>query len=877
MEYKLIGGKSMASPQQQHITKKPLAAMIINFISAIATGVFGIYALLGPCSTRIIFILLFIIALALSLLSGRQIFNFSTDAVKYIKKLIEDGEFYKSVLDAIPLAVHTTDTKMKWTFINKTYEKMLVENGKISSREAAYGKPCNTRGSSNCSTSECAIKKLSQGVCENYFDWMGKKCKENMAQIVNKDGVKLGYVETVSDLTPIIEVNEYNAAEIARLKSNLAKLAIGDLDLDLSIAQANSNTQQSHDYFVDIANSLIEVKNSIKLMTYDAQSLCKAAIEGRLDVRADASKHSGAYKNVIEGINDMLEAIVTPLNVASDYIIKMADGENLEEIENIYKGDYAKLITSLNTVRNSLSILSEETERLTAAGINGDLSVRGRTDGVKGTYAHIIEGINNTLDTFMLPLDNAISVLSKIAVNDLREEMPSNYNGKLGTLADSINLVRRNLLYIENAFIQISKGDLSNLLAFKNANVDNDFDKLTPAAVAMINAISNLVEEVNMLADSVIEGNLSVHGDYSKFEGSYRDVIHGVNRMIKAMQSPINDALNVLEKYAAGDLSVSITTEYKGDYAKIKNALNTTSSSFRETLGKISETAAQVASGSQEIASGSQNLSQGATEQASSIEELTASIAEIAEYTKNNAKNAADAKTLTENMHNEAINGNEKMKQMQNAMMEISESSANIAKVIKVIDDIAFQTNILALNAAVEAARAGQAGKGFAVVADEVRNLASKCANAAKETTELINNSIVRVKAGTSIANETATALEKIVSSVEKSNLIAGKISEASLNQATGISQIDNGIEQVSAVVQTNSATAEQAAAESAELSNQAETLKQMVAQFKLSADDDVKAVAADGKIEKLGKPYQFKSSSKITINLSEQNKYGEF
>ena len=881
----------MMNAQQSQIAKKPLLAMILNYLLAIASGLSGLYALLGPASTRLIFILLFIVLFAVSLISAYRVYKFTGNAVKYIKKLIDDGEYYKSILDAIPLAVHATDTKMRWTFMNKTYEDTLVKNGKINSRQSAYGKLCSTRGSSTCGTKDCSIKLLEQGVNESYCDWLGKKCKQNTAVILGKNGAKLGYVETVSDLTQIIEVNQYNSNEIARLKDNLTKLAAGNLELDFSVGEANGNTKQSHDSFEDISDSLLEVKNAIHLMTSDAGSLCEAAVEGRLDTRADASKHSGEYKDVIDGINNTLEAIVTPLNVASDYILRMAGGEKLEVIDNVYNGDYAKLIDSLNSVRNSLRTLIEESDKLSEASLKGKLDVRGSTDGVKGTFAHIIDGINNMLDTLMIPVDKAINILSKMAMNDFTEKMPSDYNGKLGTLADSMNNVRTTLLNIENSFVKTSKGDLSKLDELKKVQRQSENDKLLPASIAMMQSVSNLVTEVDKLADGAAEGNLSVRGDTGKFEGSYRRVIESVNRMIEAIQNPINESIATLEKYAAGDLSVVVTTEYKGDYARIKNALNTASAAFRKILSGISETAAQVASGSQEIASGSQNLSQGATEQASSLEELTASVTEIAAHTKSNAKNASAAKTLSENMHNEAVTGNDKMKQMQNAMKDISESSANIAKVIKVIDDIAFQTNILALNAAVEAARAGQAGKGFAVVADEVRNLASKSAKAANETTELIENSAVKVKAGTLIANETAAALEKIVSSVEKSDSLVGQISEASIKQATGISQIDNGLEQVSAVVQTNSATAEQSAAASAELSSQAETLKKMASQFKLSGSETgtapkkIPAPAKEPVKEPVKEPahmpkisqVQATKNTHIELDSSEHNKYGEF
>lgn len=302
----------------------------------------------------------------------------------------------------------------------------------------------------------------------------------------------------------------------------------------------------------------------------------------------------------------------------------------------------------------------------------------------------------------------------------------------------------------------------------------------------------------------------------------------------RIISRPLVNLTRAANKVASGNLDVEISVDSRDEIGALAQAFARMTANTNEALSNINSAAEQVAAGSKQVSDSSMALSQGATEQASSIEELTASLEEISSQTELNAENANQANELAVNVENDAQRGNTQMKEMLNAMQEINTSSANISKIIKVIDEIAFQTNILALNAAVEAARAGQHGKGFAVVAEEVRNLAARSANAAKETTDMIESSIQKVEDGTEIANETAGALNEIVELISKAAAIINDIAIASNEQATAIGQINQGIMQVSQVVQTNSATSEEGAAASEELSSQAELLKNAVGKFRL-------------------------------------------
>ncbi len=287
-----------------------------------------------------------------------------------------------------------------------------------------------------------------------------------------------------------------------------------------------------------------------------------------------------------------------------------------------------------------------------------------------------------------------------------------------------------------------------------------------------------------------------------------------------------------LEQVAGGDLTVETTLLSNQD--TLGASLDKMVKNLNNMFNEINSATAQVSTGASQVSDGAQALAQGSTEQAASIQELSSSISEIAEKTRENAEKATKAAGLSGEIRSNAQKGSEQMGEMMQAVRDINEASQNISKVIKVIDDIAFQTNILALNAAVEAARAGQHGKGFAVVAEEVRNLAAKSAEAAKDTGTLIENSIEKANLGARIADETSSSLNDIVDGINESTTLVSEIAQGSEEQSVNISQINTGIDQVAQVVQQNSATAEQSAAASEEMSGQAEMLSQLVGQFRI-------------------------------------------
>lgn len=344
--------------------------------------------------------------------------------------------------------------------------------------------------------------------------------------------------------------------------------------------------------------------------------------------------------------------------------------------------------------------------------------------------------------------------------------------------------------------------------------------------------IKNCTERIT----AIVAGDLSTPVETVNSNDEIGILTHSTQELINKLSKVINDEKYLLTEMANGNFAIatSIEEEYVGDFRPIILSIRNINRTLDSTLYKINETAAQVASGAEQVSNGAQALSQGATEQASSIQELAATINEISQHISNTAENAANANIKTKEISDDMELSNSKMQDLIVAMSNISNSSNEINKIIKTIEDIAFQTNILALNAAVEAARAGMAGKGFAVVADEVRNLASKSAEASKNTAILIENSIKAVEQGANIANDTAEALNSVLAKKNEIATIINKISEASNEQSVSISQITVGIDQISSVVQTNSATAEESAAASQELSGLANILDNLFKKFKL-------------------------------------------
>lgn len=422
------------------------------------------------------------------------------------------------------------------------------------------------------------------------------------------------------------------------------------------------------------------------------------------------------------------------------------------------------------------------------------------------------------------------SAADGLALGDVEQTVTVSSSDELGRLASSMQRMIESQRSLAATAAAIGAGDVATTVTIRGPKdvVGNTFAQLRET-------LQQLVAETGALVSAATAGELSTRGNATRFQGAYRELVSGINATLDAVVTPIKEASTVMARVADRDLTARVRAEYRGDFAELKQSINTAVDALDDAMSQVSMATDQVASAGLQIASGSQSLAEGSSEQAASLEEVSSSLLEMTASSTQAATNAKSARDMSAATLERVSEGRASMQRLSQSIDLIRQSSDQTARIVKTIDAIAFQTNLLALNAAVEAARAGDAGRGFAVVAEEVRSLAIRSAEAAKSTSALIETSVHNAHTGVTFNAEVTAKLDEIEAEVRRVGEMVSEIATAGEHQRDGVRQINAAVTQLNVVTQSVAANAEESASAAEELSGQNTTLSSMLRTFNIS------------------------------------------
>lgn len=515
-----------------------------------------------------------------------------------------------------------------------------------------------------------------------------------------------------------------------------------------------------------------------------------AVLAGNLKQRIKTEKIIPDFRETVSHINTLIEAFIKPIKVTSRYIKSISEGILPEPISEEYKGDFNLIKQNINQCLSTISKLLSAMETMAKAHQEGEIDHTISAQNFSGAFETVAINTNKMVQDHIDLNLKALHCMNEFAQGNFEATIPQQ-PGKKAIINSTIEDIRHNL--------------------------------------------QSLFNEIYRVIESTEAGQLHITLNSSEFTGSWKEIVEGINQLLQSVVTPLNETATVMAKIAHKDLTRRIEGNYQGDLKQFKDDINLASDILDTSLQQVNMAGKEVQSASNMISSSSQSLAQNSADIASKTSEISTSVKEIKEHIREIALDAQKTKEVSELSHQAVQKGDHAMEIMNQTMNQIQNSSVQTSQIIKTINEIARQTNLLALNAAVEAARAGDAGQGFAVVADEVRNLAQRSAEAAKDTSIKIEESLQNAKSAVKITNEMEESLKEIRNSSNEVNTYIHEIAAAAGVQAEQLNTISNSVDEINYAVQTNAAISEETASAAEELSAQASELKDMVFQFHLS------------------------------------------
>nr|WP_026842811.1 MCP four helix bundle domain-containing protein [Citrifermentans bremense] len=564
-----------------------------------------------------------------------------------------------------------------------------------------------------------------------------------------------------------------------------------------------------------INDTIEQVRANLKALIADANMLSEAAVAGKLATRADAGKHQGDFRRIVQGVNETLDAVIGPLNVAAEYVDRISKGDIPPRITDSYNGDFNEIKLNLNNCIDIMNNLLLEADKVVRAAAEGRLEERANPELFVGGWKELVVGVNNIVANIVNPLMVTADYVDKVAKGVIPPAIVTEYKGQYNIIKENLN--------------------------------------------AVVKMMNELLEQTDIIIKAAADGELDRRADASLFVGGWNKLVAGVNDTVTNIVNPLMVTADHVDRIAKGDMPPTITAESKGQYNLIKNnlnvlieAINKITDAAKEVsngnlmvtlkersgndeliqalsamVGKITEVVTEVkqaadnvASGSVQLSANAQSMSEGASQQAAAAEEASSSMEEMSANIRQNADNAQQTEKI-------AVKSSEDAKEGGKAVAETVQAMKDIAGKISIIEEIARQTNMLALNAAIEAARAGEHGKGFAVVASEVRKLAERSQVAAGEISELSVSSV-------EVAEKAGEMLSGILPDIQKTAELVQEINASSKEQDTGAQQINKAIQQLDQVIQQNASASEEMASTAEELSSQSAQLQSTIAFFRV-------------------------------------------